>query len=281
MWSRRKRHLTIGRIVTCHPTEGERYYLRLLLMNIRGPKSYEALRTIDGKCYSTFREAAEKIGLLHSDNNLIDCMSEAVSYQMPYSLRRLFATLLVYCNPANPKDLWTKFEDSMLEDFKRISTISKTNIQQLVLKHINEVLLSMGHNINEFKDIFGNVSFCKTTNEAKEIYFERNIIVSEEDIHLESKLNVEQKNAYDIILERVYSNKSGAFFIDGPGGTGKTFLYRALLAAIRTKGCIALATASSQAAASILLRRLSIIHVSKFLLTSMKISLAILVNKVH
>ncbi|KAG5594047.1 hypothetical protein H5410_035279 [Solanum commersonii] len=119
-------------------------------------------------------------------------MSEVVCYQMPYSLRRLFATLLlVYCNPANPKDLWTKFEDSMSEDFKRISTISKTNIQQLVLKHINEVLLSMGHNINEFKDIFGNVSFCQTTNEAKEIYFERNIIVSEEDIHLQSKLNIQ------------------------------------------------------------------------------------------
>ncbi|KAG5604572.1 hypothetical protein H5410_026064 [Solanum commersonii] len=158
MWSRRKQHLTIGRIVTFHPTEGERYYLRLLLMNIRGPKSYKDLRTIDGKCYSTFREAAEKRGFLHSDNNLIEWMSEAVSYQMPYSLRRLFATLLVYCNPGNPKDLWKKFEDSMSEDFKIISTITKTDIEQLVLNHINEILLSMGHNISEFKDIFGNLA---------------------------------------------------------------------------------------------------------------------------
>ena len=108
MWSRRKQRLTIGRIVTCHPTEGERYYLRLLLMNVRGPTSYEDLRTMNERCYTTFREAAEKRGLLRSDNNLIDCMSEAVSYQMPYSLRRLFATLLVYCNPGNPIDLWKK-----------------------------------------------------------------------------------------------------------------------------------------------------------------------------
>ncbi|KAG5584163.1 hypothetical protein H5410_044597 [Solanum commersonii] len=85
IWSHRKQHLTVGRIVTCHPTEGERYYLRLLLMNVRGPKSYEDLRTMDGRCYSTFREATEKRGLLHSDNNLIECMSEVVSYQMPYS----------------------------------------------------------------------------------------------------------------------------------------------------------------------------------------------------
>lgn len=60
MWSRRKQRLTIGRIVTCHPTEGERYYLRLLLMNVRGPTSYEDLRTMNERCYTTFREAAEK-----------------------------------------------------------------------------------------------------------------------------------------------------------------------------------------------------------------------------
>ncbi|XP_073120373.1 uncharacterized protein [Henckelia pumila] len=46
--------------------------------------------------------------------------------------------------------------------------------------------------------------------------------------------------------------KNGAvFFINGPGGTGKTFLYRALLATIRSQGLIALATATSGVAASI------------------------------
>ncbi|KAG5584304.1 hypothetical protein H5410_044738 [Solanum commersonii] len=148
-------------------TPRERYYLRLLLMNVRGPKSYQDLRTMNGRCYTIFREAAEKRGLLHSNNNLIECMPEAVSYQMPYSLRRLFATLLVYCNPSNPKNLWKKYEDSMSEDFKTIPNVRKNDINQLVLNHINEVLLSMGRNINEFKDIFGNVSSSTTTNEVK------------------------------------------------------------------------------------------------------------------
>nr|XP_009779042.1 PREDICTED: ATP-dependent DNA helicase PIF4-like [Nicotiana sylvestris] len=44
----------------------------------------------------------------------------------------------------------------------------------------------------------------------------------------------------------------GAFFIDGPGGIGKSCLYRALLATLRSKGFIALATTSSGVAASIL-----------------------------
>ncbi|KAL3368402.1 hypothetical protein AABB24_009320 [Solanum stoloniferum] len=49
----------------------------------------------------------------------------------------------------------------------------------------------------------------------------------------------------------ITDKNNGAFFIDGPGGSGKTFLYRALLATVRSKGFIALATATSGVAASI------------------------------
>ena len=42
-------------------------------------------------------------------------------------------------------------------------------------------------------------------------------------------------------------------FIDGPGGTRKTYLYYALLAAIRSKQLVALAIASSGVVAGLLL----------------------------
>jgi ATP-dependent DNA helicase PIF1 len=42
------------------------------------------------------------------------------------------------------------------------------------------------------------------------------------------------------------------FFVDGPGGTGKTFLYKAILARVRSEGLIGIATATSGIAASIL-----------------------------
>jgi len=42
------------------------------------------------------------------------------------------------------------------------------------------------------------------------------------------------------------------FFIDGPGGTEKTYFYRALLAKTRSMGQIAIATATSGIAASIM-----------------------------
>jgi len=47
--------------------------------------------------------------------------------------------------------------------------------------------------------------------------------------------------------------QSQVFFVDGPGGTGKTFLYRALMATLRNRGKIVLATASSGIAATLLL----------------------------
>ncbi|XP_069147687.1 uncharacterized protein [Solanum lycopersicum] len=252
MWTIRKRENAIRRVVTCHPIEGERYNLRLLLMNIRGPKSYQDLLMVNGKLCTTFREAAQKRGLLLSDNNLIECMSEAVDYQMPASLRHLFAMLLIYCSPSNPKELWEKFEISLSEDFMRIPNINTTEICYRVLTHINDILHSVGRDINEFKLIPELIKTSALSKEATDVYYERNLTVSEDDLLLQNKLNTAQKKAYNIILERIFSNKSGAFFIDGPGGTGKSFLYRALLATVRYRGFIALATASSGVAASLL-----------------------------
>lgn len=65
-------------------------------------------------------------------------------------------------------------------------------------------------------------------------------------------MNVEQKKAFKEIVNKVMSNQSGSFFINGAGGTGKTFLYRVILIAIRSKGIIALARAISGFAASLL-----------------------------
>ncbi|KAK9071610.1 hypothetical protein SSX86_008039 [Deinandra increscens subsp. villosa] len=58
------------------------------------------------------------------------------------------------------------------------------------------------------------------------------------------------KFVYDEIMRHVNSESPGVFFIDGPGGTGKTFLYKALLAEVRSRGLIALATTSSGASAN-------------------------------
>ena len=90
-WRKYKNRGQVGRIVSAHLAEGERYYLRVLLNHVTGATSYQHLRMVDGVLQPTFREAAEKRGLIEEDTTLDDCLTEATMYQMPSSLRRLFA----------------------------------------------------------------------------------------------------------------------------------------------------------------------------------------------
>ncbi|KAL5575313.1 hypothetical protein UlMin_017012 [Ulmus minor] len=251
LWFPRKKHYAIGRVVTANPIEGERYYLRLLLNHIRGITSFEDLKTVNGVLTSSFREYALLHGLLKGDNNLTLCLQEASIYQMPYTLRRLFATILAYCEPDNPKNLWKNFENNMSEDYYKLN-ISKIDIKIKVLQQLNCMLESMGKNINDYQIVPYEINLSEDEKSMKEINEELTIIVSEQDLLAASTLNEQQKYAYDMILQKVFANESAAFFIDGPGGTGKTFLYRAILATIRSKNLIALATASSGVAAGIL-----------------------------
>ena len=69
---------------------------------------------------------------------------------------------------------------------------------------------------------------------------------------LSDTLNEEQRAAYDEIMSSVDTEDGGLFFMDGPGGTGKTYLYRALLATICSQKKIAIATATSSVVASIM-----------------------------
>jgi ATP-dependent DNA helicase PIF1 len=76
--------------------------------------------------------------------------------------------------------------------------------------------------------------------------------VNEEDKNLHKSLNTKQMAAYKTIISTVNSPNGGAFYIDGPGGTGKTFLYRTLLGIVRSQDKIVVATTTSGVAASIM-----------------------------
>jgi PIF1-like helicase len=64
--------------------------------------------------------------------------------------------------------------------------------------------------------------------------------------------NAEQRIGYDTICEAVDAGNDGVFFLDGFGGTWKTFVINLTLAKVRSEGHIALAVASSGIAATLL-----------------------------
>ena len=74
----------------------------------------------------------------------------------------------------------------------------------------------------------------------------------EEAQRLNSLMYPQQKDAYEQITHALTTQDNTGFFIDGPAGSGKTFLYRALLHYARAHGWIALACAWSGVAAVLL-----------------------------
>ncbi|XP_027077088.2 uncharacterized protein [Coffea arabica] len=220
IWIDRKRGEVIGRINTAHPVEGERYYLRMLLM--------------------------------HTDSGFDECLSEALVYKMPCSLRQLFAVLLVHCTPTNPRDAWLKFENHLSEDIRQNLALSQQQVQIQVLNLIDQHLQIMGKDITDYNLTDIPYQMLCADKSVKEIEVEYQIPISDEDLAAVSMLNSAQKSAFDKIMQKINENAPAAFFIDGPGGTGKSFLYKALLATVRSRGYIALATATSGAAASLL-----------------------------
>jgi hypothetical protein len=65
-------------------------------------------------------------------------------------------------------------------------------------------------------------------------------------------LNNEQRHAYDDIIDSILQQRGRLFFLHGPGGTGKTFVYKTSAYYIRSRGLIALCVASSGIAALLL-----------------------------
>ncbi|KAL7103884.1 hypothetical protein ACP275_08G208300 [Erythranthe tilingii] len=223
-WKLRKKQIVVGRLSTVSPSEGERYFERLLLMHVRCPRSFEELKSVGHDLVGSFREAAVFRRLLESDDYVDNCLAEAVHYQMPSSLRRLFAMLLVYGITPNPQVLWDKYYSAFSEDYSRLGELSESEIMRKTISSIDNFLLSMDKSISDF-----------SLRMSKEYEHEQNMEVSKEDFLSRHQLNVR-----------------GIFFVGGPGGTGKTFLYHALLAYVRSKTQIALVVATSGVAASLL-----------------------------
>jgi len=63
-----------------------------------------------------------------------------------------------------------------------------------------------------------------------------------------SLLNEDQRCIYDAVLSSI-DNVQSCFFVNGPKGTGKIFLYNTLLTTIRSRGNVMLAMASLEISA--------------------------------
>jgi len=211
-WLRRKRaSCTIGVMYTSHQNQGDLYYLRLLLLHVRGPTTFSELRTVGNDLCETFKDVCLRLNLLEDDAEWRECLRDAVECRMPFQLRLLFVCILLFCEPADPLCLFQHFATDMTEDFMYTQA---ANGQNKVLLTIERLLTAHGRSLSDFKlpvpvqELSSADDVCDDQQDAGAADY---LAVSE------PLLNDDQRQIYDRLCHAVDNNTGGIYFLDAPG----------------------------------------------------------------
>jgi PIF1-like helicase len=255
IWTRRQHNsFAIGRMFYVGPTAGERFYLRTLLMVIRGPKSFDDLKTVNGETCESFQEACLRRGLLDDDGEWEICLRDASEVKTGSQLRHLFTTLLLFCAPAQPNLLWLKFREKICDDLRyNLFQLGRMNVSQndifdFGLHLIDNILRDSGHSLSDFPSMPQPHLNWSYTLDNRLISQQLNYDPETEQTtahQLISSLNEDQRNAFNRVWQSITLKKGEIFFLDGFGGCGKTYLYQAICHAVRAQNTIILCVAST------------------------------------
>ena len=259
-WRKRKTGVTVGRIpvFSCNAKQSELFFLRMLLYNKSGATSFENLRTINGHVCPTFQEACRKLGLLETDEELDCVMEEASTVQFGNQLRDVFANLLIYCRPADPPLFWQRHREKLVEDFMRAENAEaptelmfnqallylKERFEQDELDLVKDFLLPAVR-----EDLLPRSNVPRVVRD--ETSYDREALAQSLQGRVDS-LNDKQHLFYSAVMDSVANNTGKVFALQASGGTGKTYTINLILDTVRAQGKIALATALSGIAATLL-----------------------------
>ncbi|RCN37604.1 hypothetical protein ANCCAN_16484 [Ancylostoma caninum] len=211
----------IGRMYTATPRDMERFSLRLLLLHRKNIHSSEDLRTIEGVVHTTFTEAARAFNLLHDDAHYGECLAEAAQFQMPFELRALFGYMLAFCDISDPQLLYDRIKTSMAEYFINRG-YSPLDAESLVYYDLSNRLAILQYNLSER---ITPPTPHRPELEAIQDDWEYH---SNKGTELYNCLNSQQRTAADSILASFETGRQKMHYIDGPGGSGKTYLYNTI-----------------------------------------------------
>ncbi|PPQ72835.1 hypothetical protein CVT24_012881 [Panaeolus cyanescens] len=246
--------LALGRMYFVPPTGGERFYLRTLLTAVKGPTSFRDLRTYNGRVFNTFEEACLARGLLEDDGEWDQCLQEAALMQTGSSLRQLFTTLLLFCDVLRADRLWERYRPHICDDLRfqlermGLTNISEDQVYDYGLFLINKLLQAAGKTLADYR-LMPQPQHDWTTSLINPLVAEYlNYQHDEQRALFEQRIssfNNDQLAAYHAVIDSVESHKGDLFFLNGPGGTGKTYVYNTICNKLRSEGHIVIPVASS------------------------------------
>eukprot|EP00116_Pleurobrachia_bachei_P000686 sb/3460948/ len=254
IWQRRKYGgvYSVGRIPIVNLTtrQAEKYYLRLLLHHSPGATSFEDLRRVNGHLCETFHDACVRKGLAENDDATSDIIAEAALVKFGDTLRDFFVNTLLFNKPSDPLRLWEHHRDCLSEDY-----IDDAYNQCLI--YIENRLQDNEYQLNDFNlppTIYHTIPAESFNRLVQEQHSLNHPGLAETVAARLSTLNREQLSFYEAVLDAVENNEivPKVFNLQAAGGTGKTYTLNLLLDTVRVRSKIAIATALSGIAATLL-----------------------------
>lgn len=239
----------LARLVAAKPSEGERFYIRVLLQH-RPARSFEELRTVDGHIHPNFQTAAVSLGLFAGEREAEYALAEAVRqlYTAP-QLIRLFVDILINECTNTPLQLWLSFRDNFAENhFQR--TQSQATSYDLTLEDIGRQLEEYGKTLHQY----GLPSPIVTSTEVQHELERWAPHAGTMRVRARRSLalfNPDQRRIFDKVISAIHHNRPLLLFVDGKAGRGKTFLINTICDELRSQGKIVIPTATSAFAAQL------------------------------
>lgn len=250
----------IARMYPISAYQVELFAIRTLLLNVPGIKGWEHMRTVNGILYPTFKEACQKLNLMRDDQVYIAVFDEMKNMNTPGAFRKLFCSTILMAVVTDSMVFWEKYKMDLIIDYRRkASNFNKTDddLYNWVLTYFNKRFSYSGKtNFNfglpmpEGVDVNNQqlMAIVMDDNDGRplqgQLQIDRNI-----------QLNQGQQNAFNQIMAaaRDPTRKDRLFYVNGPGGSGKTTLYRQIYEACRIEKLGAKCYATTGIAATLMI----------------------------
>ncbi|PWA54758.1 ATP-dependent DNA helicase PIF2 [Artemisia annua] len=162
-------------------------------------------------------------------------------------LRDVFVTILMFCDVSRSLKLceenWEFLSEDILHKKRKMFDypnleLTDEQLQNYCLVEIQELLNRYERSLQDFQDLPLPDPMLLTNMDNRLIrealdYDMKKSKIEHQELH--SLLNPEQRLIYEEVIEPVNGKKGNFYFVYGPGGTGKTFLYNTIISWLRSE----------------------------------------------